>query len=355
LAFSKNSAQACPEALEPNGKPLETSVVLATCNGAKYLTPLLHSLANQSRSPSEIIITDDNSTDATLSIVSEFAQQTAIPVRLLRNDPALGYADNFLQGALHATGDLVAFCDQDDVWDARKIETAAAAFADASILLATHKARLIDAQGEVIGHFSQDISGDKLCAPRSLDPWRVFFGFSITFRRALLTAVHPRLRGVDYVTGNKRLSHDRWIVFLANMLGRTRLISKSLVDYRQHGNNLFGVHPHLGNASKTRILASAARYRRAAAEFRALIGGIPDEVAAQFPLFDRARCDQFWARALWQQEARQKVYCAPSRTSAFFQGARNCLAGVYKNTHDGKLRWQSAAKDFAYPLMAKHE
>jgi glycosyltransferase involved in cell wall biosynthesis len=355
VTFSKNSAQACAETLELDEEQLKTSVVLATCNGAKYLTPLLRSLANQSRAPSEIIVTDDNSIDATMSIASEFAVQTAIPVRLLRNDPALGYADNFLQGALHAKGDLIAFCDQDDIWDARKIEKSAAAFADSSVLLATHTARLIDAQGEMIGHFSQDISGDKLCAPRSLDPWRVFFGFSITFRRALLTAVHPKLRGADYITGSKRLSHDRWIVFLANMLGRTRLISKPLVDYRQHGNNLFGAHPHLGSASKARIMASAARYRRAAAEFRALVGGISDEVAAQFPLFDRALCDRFWERALWQQEARQKVYYATSLPSAFFQGARNCFAGVYKNTHDGKLRWQSAAKDLAYPLMAKHD
>jgi len=353
LAFSKKSAP--PPTFEPYKRALETSVVLATCNGAKYLNPLLRSLANQSQSPSEIIVTDDNSTDATLSMVSEFARQTPIPVRLLRNDPALGFADNFLQGALHAKGDLVAFCDQDDVWDTHKIATCTDGFTDSSILLVTHTARLIDAEDKTTGHFSQEISGDKLCPPRSLDPWRVFFGFSLTFRRELLTAVPPDRRGADYISGSKKLAHDRWIVFLANMLGCTRLISKPLVDYRQHGNNLFGAHPSQGRATKARIVASAARFRHAAAEFGTLVGGIPDDVAAQFPLFDRALCEQFWQRALWQQQARKMVYDAPSLPSALYRSAQNCLAGVYRNTHDGKLRWQSAAKDLAYPLMAKHD
>lgn len=355
LAFLKKSAPLPPEVLEPNEKKLETSVVLATCNGAKYLAPQLRSLANQSQPPCEIIVTDDNSTDATISIVSEFARQTSIPVHLLQNNPALGFADNFMQGALQAKGDLVAFCDQDDIWDARKIATCADGFTDSSILLVTHAARLIDAQGEVIGHFSQEISGDRLCPPRSLDSWRVFFGFSLTFPRRLLTAVPPHLRPADYISGSKRLSHDRWIVFLANMLGRTRLISRSLVDYRQHGNNLFGAHPRFGNFTKAGTLAAVARHRHAAEEFGALVGGIPDEVAAQFPLFDRARCEQFWERALWQQEARQRVYRATSTSRALFLGAQNFLAGVYKNTHDGKFRWQSAAKDFAYPLMPKRD
>ena len=336
----------------PRHEP-QTSVVLATCNGEKYLPPLLRSLEIQSQQPCEIIITDDNSTDGTISIVSEFARKMSIPVRLLRNDPALGFSDNFMQGALHAKGDLVAFCDQDDVWHADKIATCAEAFDDSSILLVAHTARLIDTEGAVIGKFSQKITEDKLCPPRSLDPWNVYFGFSITFRRDLLTAVPPNLRGADYISGNKKLSHDRWIVFLANMLGRTRLISRSLVDYRQHGNNLFGANPHFGHATKARTMAAAERYRQASAEFRSLVSGIPDEVAAQFPLFDRALCERFWESALRQQEARQRVYRAESLFRALFQVAQNLFAGIYKNTHDGKLRWQSAAKDFAYPLMAK--
>jgi glycosyltransferase involved in cell wall biosynthesis len=331
----------------------QTSVVLATYNGAKYLTPLLGSLKAQSHPPCEIIITDDNSTDATISMVSDFARETSIPVRLLRNDPALGFADNFIQGALHAKGDLIAFCDQDDIWDAHKIETCADAFGDSSILLVAHTARLIDAQGAVIGKFSQKIGEDRLCPPRSLDPWDVYFGFSITFRRDLLTAVPPNLRGADYISGNRSLSHDRWIVFLANMLGRTQLLSRSLVDYRQHDSNLFGAHPHSGHITKARTIAAAERYRQASAEFRSLVSGIPDEVAARFPLFERALCERFWERALRQQEARQSVYRAESLFRAFFQVLQNLFTGVYKNIHNGKLRWQSAAKDFAYPLMAR--
>jgi glycosyltransferase involved in cell wall biosynthesis len=330
----------------------QTSVVLATCNGAKYLPALLRSLELQSQPPCEIIITDDNSTDATIELASEFARKTSTPVHLLRNIPALGFADNFMKGALHAKGDLVAFCDQDDIWDARKIAACGDAFSDNSILLVAHTARLIDAEGEMIGQFSQGITEDKLCPPRSFDPWQVFYGFSITFRRSLLTAIPPDMRGSDYISGGKRLAHDRWVLFLANMLGHSRLIPVSLVDYRQHENNLFGAYPRFGLSLESAI-ASAARYRQAAAEFGALVGAIPDEVAAQFPLFDRGRCAQFWEKARLQQEARQRVYQATSFFRALSHATENLLTGVYKNTHDGKLRWRSVAKDFAFPLMAK--
>jgi glycosyltransferase involved in cell wall biosynthesis len=339
--------------LEARKSNLRTSVVLATRNGARYLEPQLRSLANQSQPPCEIIVTDDDSTDATMSIVSEFSRQSTIPVRLLQNRPALGFEDNFIQGALQAKGDLVAFCDQDDIWDRHKIATCAAAFDDSSVLLVTHTARLINAEGQVIGEFNQEIYRDKLYPPRSLDPFRVFFGFSITFRQSLLTAIPPSRRGMDYVSGRKSLAHDRWIVFLANMLGRTRVLHKPLVDYRQHANNAFGAHPNLRQFTKARTMASAARYRHAAEEFGTLVNEIPDEVAAQFPLFERALCVQFWKRTLWQQEARQSVYEATSFLRALFGVTQNLFAGVYRNTHDGRLRWRSAAKDLAYPLLAK--
>ena len=341
--------------LEPKERRLQTSVVLATYNGARYLEPLLWSLTQQSQPPCEIIITDDGSTDATISMVTEFAKQTDIPVQLLRNNPALGFADNFLQGALHAKGDLIAFCDQDDVWAARKIATCAGAFNEKSVVLVAHTARLIDGDGRLIGQLSQRILRDQLCQPRSLDPWHVFLGFSMTFRRELLTAVPPDLRGPDFISGSERLAHDRWIVFLANMLGRTQLLCEPLVDYRQHANNLFGAYPAFGRSSKSKIIASAARFRQASEEFRTLVNRIPDEVAAQFPLFDRRLCEQFWQKSIWQQEARERVYQAASAFSAFSRVIGNLLAGAYRNTHDGRFRWQSAAKDFAYPLMPTHD
>lgn len=333
----------------------QTSVVLATCNGEKFLPPLLRSLEIQSQPPCEIIITDDNSADATIPIVTEFARKANVPVHVLRNNPALGFADNFMRGALNAKGDLVAFCDQDDIWDPRKIEICAEAFGDESVLLVAHSARLIDAEGAVTGLFSQGITRDKLCPPRSFDPWDVFYGFSITFRRSLLTAVPPHLRGSDYISGSERLAHDRWILFLANMLGRSRLIPAPLVNYRQHGNNLFGAYPRFKIGTRASVIAAAARYRQAAAEFRALVNGIPENVAAQFPLFDRARCAQFWDELFLQQEARLRVYRATSSLRTLFFAVQNLLTGVYKNTHDGKLRWRSVAKDFAYPLMARRD
>ena len=45
--------------------------------------------------------------------------RTELVVR--RHDPALGVRDNFADALAHATGDLIALSDQDDVWHKGKL------------------------------------------------------------------------------------------------------------------------------------------------------------------------------------------------------------------------------------------
>ena len=74
---------------------LRASVVLATFNGAKYVEKQLASLAEQTHLPSELIVSDDASSDATLTIIEQFAQLASFPVRIFVNPEKLGYAQNF--------------------------------------------------------------------------------------------------------------------------------------------------------------------------------------------------------------------------------------------------------------------
>ena len=91
---------------------------MATFNGDTYLSPQLQSLARQTLLPHELVVCDDGSTDRTLEIVRAFAADAPFPVRVHRNDEHLGFADNFLKAAVLCGGELIAFCDQDDVWQA---------------------------------------------------------------------------------------------------------------------------------------------------------------------------------------------------------------------------------------------
>ena len=95
---------------------------MATFNGERFLAEQLHSIADQIVTPAELVVSDDGSTDGTLAILQEFAQGAPFPVRVLPPHPRLGFADNFLHAVEACQCDLVALCDQDDVWNERKLE-----------------------------------------------------------------------------------------------------------------------------------------------------------------------------------------------------------------------------------------
>lgn len=103
---------------------MKISVVMATYNGEKYITEQLDTIRNQTRKIDELVVCDDRSKDNTVSVVKAYIKEHnledawAIHV----NERNLGYANNFHRATLMATGDLIFFCDQDDLWREDKIE-----------------------------------------------------------------------------------------------------------------------------------------------------------------------------------------------------------------------------------------
>ena len=59
------------------------SVALCTYNGAKYLHSQLDSILNQSFPPDEIVIIDDCSTDSTVNIIKQYADNNTENFNLL--------------------------------------------------------------------------------------------------------------------------------------------------------------------------------------------------------------------------------------------------------------------------------
>src|SRR5579884_3482594 len=119
---------------------------MATYNGDRFLREQLDSIAAQTRAPHELVVSDDGSTDRTLEIVREFSASAPFPVKLLQDERRLNYRLNFRRAAQNCSGDLIAFSDQDDVWQTDKLEKMARAFADPAILLAYHNA-IVSSEG----------------------------------------------------------------------------------------------------------------------------------------------------------------------------------------------------------------
>ena len=97
------------------------SVVIATYNGQQFLASQIESIINQTYTNIEVIVLDDKSIDNTVLIVEKYAAQYP-NIRLVINEENLGYIKNFEKGFLLVKGDVIAPCDQDDIWYSNKIE-----------------------------------------------------------------------------------------------------------------------------------------------------------------------------------------------------------------------------------------
>jgi hypothetical protein len=216
------------------------SVAIATYNGARYLPQQLQSIAAQTLSPCEVVVCDDGSADDTLQVIDRFARVARFPVRAQRNEVRLNFRANFMKAAQACSGDLIAFCDQDDLWRADKLAVVAAAFADPDMLLVHHNARVFSAALGVTGPLYGDARSSGVSGPLCRNPFDMAPGFTQVFRRSLLLLSDLRDATVDYWEPGVALAHDQWIYILASSLGKVCYLTDTLADYRQHEHNLFG-------------------------------------------------------------------------------------------------------------------
>lgn len=90
---------------------MKTSVVVPTYNRSALIEETLAAILSQTRPPNEVIVVDDGSTDDTADIVGRHAP-TVRTIRIANSGDLV--ARN--TGLRAAVGDLVAFCDSDDIW-----------------------------------------------------------------------------------------------------------------------------------------------------------------------------------------------------------------------------------------------
>lgn len=212
------------------------SVAMATYNGAAYLAGQLQSLARQTWLPAELVVTDDGSSDDTLNILATFSRSAPFPVRVFKNDTRLGYRANFMKAARLCTSDLVAFCDQDDVWLDGKLQHAVARLDASDALLLHHNAIVTDSALVAIDTLAKDALAAPYTPALGIDPLRHALGFTMLFDQRLTQFTPLWARSVDFNDGRSNEGHDQWYCFLANVLGAVLYVDEPLAKYRRHTN-----------------------------------------------------------------------------------------------------------------------
>ena len=104
------------------GKPPRFSVIIPTYRRAELLAEALASVVAQTFSDFEIIVVDDDPAASANDSVTEFAKRhPAINLQYHRNDHARGGSGTRNAGIERASGEWVAFLDDDDTWLPEKL------------------------------------------------------------------------------------------------------------------------------------------------------------------------------------------------------------------------------------------
>lgn len=230
--------------MEPAWKSdvMNIGVALCTFNGAAYLRAQLDSISAQSKRPSHVVIADDGSSDATLEIVRAWAAEAesdGIRVTVIEAPGPGGVTANFERALLAVDGDLIALCDQDDLWFPERLERAAAAFVTDDILLHHSNARVVKSDGVTEIALLASVLGFPNRWPNP--PGGVF---AQLVRRNLVTGATTMIRRslLEFATPfPSSWVHDEWLAVLAAAHGNIAYTSEPLIGYRQHGANQIGV------------------------------------------------------------------------------------------------------------------
>jgi glycosyltransferase involved in cell wall biosynthesis len=208
------------------------SIILPTYNGISrgFLAAAVQSVLAQTYRKFELIIVDDGSTDNIAAGCREHLKDGR--VRIVHRENG-GLSAARMTGVQNATGEFIAFLDDDDRWTPEKLAKQLEFFAqcpDAKAGMVFTGVRLIDAAGHLIGARVKSASGDMY---RRL----VLEGNLITAPSAVMLR-HSVIKEVgNFDPAMKSLEDlDLWL----RVARRYHIYSMSelLTDYRLHGNTI---------------------------------------------------------------------------------------------------------------------
>lgn len=215
-------------------------VLLATYNGEPYLRALLDSVFAQDGVDVSLLVRDDGSSDATVSILHEYQMQCPGRMEMLPGYERLGPMLSFSVLMQAAKEDYVAFADQDDVWEHDKLAT----------LMQRMSAVEKNYAGPCLVHCDLRVV-DRSLVEMAPSFWRhsglvarrnrfedILFQNTVTgcaalCNRALLELAMP--------VPPEAIMHDHWLALCASAFGKIDVEPRALVQYRQHGLNSVGV------------------------------------------------------------------------------------------------------------------
>lgn len=214
-------------------------IMMATYNGAKYLSKQLESLENQTFKNWELYVSDDGSSDKTLDILKKYQKKDSRVKKIISNNGPHGAFNNYFNVMFYVKEennnyDYYFFCDQDDIWVTNKMEYQIDNMNKYDIPYMNYSnLEFINKDGKDLHETMNDITDIEL-----KNPYNIFFSYRYVWGTTL--AFNKALWNKMYIEPNKGLdiSHDNYVSKNAVIFGKVEFIPKSLVLYRRHGDNV---------------------------------------------------------------------------------------------------------------------
>jgi len=257
--------------------PELVSVVIPVYNGAAHLRQAIESVLSQTYAAVELIAVDDGSTDESPAVLQQYANRLTI----IRQANA-GVATARNSGIQRATGEFIAFLDQDDWWHPEKLERQVAVFRedDGIGLVHTDVAYFADEQKTFVLPPNPDTNPSSMvgnCFDRLLLGNHIT-NSSVVVRRSMLDRY-----GLCNTSLKKNTvaDHDLWL----------RIAKNSRVGFVDQRLTYFRIHAGQGSASRIAMLSDEIgvilQYRskqewKATPQGRQRLGDLYDELATAY-------------------------------------------------------------------------
>lgn len=221
-----------------NHHPL-VSLCVPTYNSEKYLAECLDSLLAQDYDNLEIIVSDNASTDATVEILTSYAERGAIKINLQPSN--VGAGANFNRLIELAQGELIAIYHSDDLYSPEIVSASVAELvAKPEVGLVGTMAAVINSSGTQIANYylprslqkrsRSDFSFDELmlgaCSLRG------YQGFLVTPSVMVRRALYEELGLFDQVHFRCACDYEMWLRLATRC--RVAVIDRPLMSYRIH-------------------------------------------------------------------------------------------------------------------------
>lgn len=211
---------------------MDISICITTYKHEKYIEEcLLNIFAQHFSGEYEIIIGDDNSSDATAKIIERIATEHAKgnKIHYYKNSPNLGYVRNTLFTFEKAGGKYIAVLDGDDAWiDADKLQTQFDFLEHNPEFSASGtNSTMVYEDVPVASHPYSNLPEREL-NKEDLTNLALFQTSTFFFRKDILK--------LDFPTNI--LSADRCLYLLAGCFGKIKYFAEEMAIYRQIGESI---------------------------------------------------------------------------------------------------------------------